>query len=78
MNDSRRDRDAREAREGLLERKRARDRRRRKQAEQSKDVVRRLAALGSKKGPNSDARRLVRLVDMETAGHLVLGLDLAG
>jgi hypothetical protein len=47
MTESRLDQDARKAREELLKRKRARDLRRQKQAEQDKDVLRRFAASGS-------------------------------
>lgn len=48
ISESRRDRDAREAKEELLKRKRARDRHRRKQAEQTKDMLRRFVATGAK------------------------------
>jgi hypothetical protein len=48
LNESRLDQDAREVREELLKRKRARDLHRRKQGEQAKDVLTRFAATGSK------------------------------
>jgi hypothetical protein len=48
ISESRLDRDAREVREELLKRKRARDLHRRKQGEQAKDMLRRFVATGSK------------------------------
>jgi hypothetical protein len=46
-NESRLEQDARNAREELLKRKRARDLHRKKQVEQDKDVLRRFAVRGS-------------------------------